>query len=87
VFELIAAILLLAPRTVTIGAAFSLVVISGAIVSHLTLLGITLPAVDDHGELFALAAVVFVCSAIVLVMHRRELPFGLARQFIRAQAR
>jgi hypothetical protein len=81
VFELIAAILLLAPRTVTIGAALSLGVISGAIVSHLTLLGVTLPAVDDHGELFALAAVVFVCSAMVLVMHRRELPFGLARPF------
>ena len=81
VFELIAAILLLVPRTVTIGAALSLGVISGAIVSHLTLLGITLPAVDDHGELFALAAVVFVCSAMVLVMHRRELPCGLARPF------
>jgi len=81
VFELIAAVLLLAPRTVTMGAALSLGVISGAIVSHLTLLGITLPAVDDHGELFALAVAVFVCSAIVLVMHRRELPFGLARPF------
>jgi len=37
-------------------------------------LGIALPAVDDHGELFALAAVVFVGSAIVLNMHREELP-------------
>ncbi len=87
VFELIAAVLLILPRTVAIGAVLSLGVISGALVSHLTLLGITLPAVDDHGELFALAAVVFVCSAIVLVMHRRELPFGLARQFVRARAR
>jgi hypothetical protein len=86
VFELIAAILLLAPRTVTIGAALSLVVISGAIATHLTLLGVTLPAVDDNGELFALAVATFVCSAIVLVMHRRELPLGLARLFIRAQA-
>jgi hypothetical protein len=87
VFELIAAILLLAPRTVAIGATFSLGVISGAIASHLTLLGVTLPAVDDHGELFALAAVVFVCSATVLVMHRRELPFGFGRPFDRARAR
>ena len=78
VFELIAAALLLIPSTVAIGAALSLCVISGAIVSHLTLLGITLPAVDDHGELFALAVAVFVCSSIVLVMHRRELPFGLS---------
>ncbi len=85
VFELIAATLLLIPPTVAIGAALSLGVISAAIVSHLTLLGVALPAVDDHGELFALAAVVFVCSAVVLVMHRRELPFGLARLFIRAR--
>ena len=48
--------------------------ITGAIVSHLTKLGITLPAVGDHGELFALALVVFACSAAVLVMHRGELP-------------
>jgi len=53
-----------------IGAALSLAVISGAIVSHSTKLGITLPAVDDHGELFGLAVVVFVCCAALLVMHR-----------------
>src|SRR5256886_5768910 len=59
VFELFAAILLLMPRTVAIGAVMSLGVISGAIISHLTRLGIALSAVDDHGELFALAVVVF----------------------------
>lgn len=74
VFELIASILLLLPATVPVGALLSLGVIGGAIVSHLTVLGIALPAVDDHGELFALALVVFVCSAVVLVMHRSELP-------------
>src|SRR5881398_3560184 len=61
VAELIASILLLTPRTVVFGAALSLAVIGGAIVSHLTKLGLTLPAVDDHGELFALAIVVFAC--------------------------
>jgi hypothetical protein len=75
VVELIAAILLIAPPTVAYGAILSLGVISGAIFSHLTRLGITLPAVDDHGELFALAVTVFVCSAAVLVLHRQELPF------------
>src|SRR5213594_585032 len=40
VAELIAAILLLIPATVPIGALFALAVISGAIVSHLTVLGI-----------------------------------------------
>jgi hypothetical protein len=74
VAELIAAALLLIPRTAAVGAAFSLGIISGAIVSHLTKLGITIPAVDDHGELFALAVAVFVASAAVLVLRRRELP-------------
>src|SRR6516162_2730896 len=72
--ELIAAILLLLPQTVVFGAMISLGVISGAIFFHLTKLGVTLPLVDDHGELFALAVVVFVCSLAVLILHRRELP-------------
>ena len=74
VVELIASLLLLAPRTPAYGGLLSLGVMSGAIFFHLTRLGITLPLVDDHGELFALALVVFVCSAAVLVMHRNQLP-------------
>jgi hypothetical protein len=72
--ELIAAILLLLPQTVVFGAMVSLGVISGAIFFHLTKLGVTLPLVDDHGELFALAVAVFVCSLAVLILHRQELP-------------
>jgi uncharacterized membrane protein YphA (DoxX/SURF4 family) len=75
IVELIASILLLIPATVTVGALLALGVISGAILSHLTKLGIALPAVGDHGELFALAVVVFVGSLLVLLMHRRELPW------------
>jgi hypothetical protein len=74
VVELLASILLLVPRTVVYGAGISLVVISGAIFFHLTKLGIALPAVDDKGELFTLAVVVFVCSAGLLILHRNELP-------------
>ena len=74
VAELIASILLLLPQTVVFGAILSLGVISGAIFFHLTKLGIALPLVDDHGELFALAVIVLVCSAVVLIMHRDELP-------------
>ena len=74
VVELIAAILLLLPRTVALGAILSLGVISGAIFFHLTRLGIALPAVDDHGELFTLAVALFLCSLGVLAMHRQELP-------------
>lgn len=74
VVELVAAALLLSPRTAAVGALLTLGVISGAIFSHLTRLGIAIPAVGDHGELFALAVVVFTASAIVLALRRRELP-------------
>jgi putative oxidoreductase len=74
VAELAASILLLLPQTVVLGSILSLGVISGAIYFHLTALGITLPAVDDHGELFALALIVFVCSLAILLMHRTDLP-------------
>lgn len=72
VAELIAAILLLVPATPALGAALSLGVISGAIFFHFTKLGIVVE--NDGGLLFMLAVVVFVCSAFVLVTHRRELP-------------
>jgi len=75
VFELVAAALLLFPRTAAVGALMSLGVIGGAIFSHLTVLGIALAEVGDRGELFALALVVFAGSAAVLFIRRRELPF------------
>ena len=78
VAELIASVLLLLPSTVIYGAALSLGIISGAILSHLTKLGIALPAVDDHGELFTLAVIVFVCSLGTLYLHRGEVTKTLA---------
>lgn len=72
VAELVASVLLLVPRTTALGALLALGVISGAIASHLTVLGIVV--MDDGGELFALALVVFACSAVVLARHWRELP-------------
>lgn len=75
--ELVAVILLLIPSTAAYGALLSLAVISGAIVSHLTKLGIAVTNSDgtsDGGLLFGLALVVFAGSAIVLFIHRRELP-------------
>lgn len=66
--ELIAGVLLLIPATIWIGAFLSLGVISGAIVAHLTKLGVvlTVDGQSDGGTLFILAVVVFVASAIVL---------------------
>jgi DoxX-like family len=72
VVELIAAILLLLPATITVGAALALAVIVGAIVSHLTILGIEVQG--DGGLLFFLALTVFVASAAILVIRRGEIP-------------
>jgi hypothetical protein len=77
VVELITVILLLIPATVAIGAIIAMGVISGAIMSHLTKLGIVVINSDgttDGGLLFALALVVFVSSAIILFLRRREIP-------------
>ncbi len=72
VVELIAVILLLIPRTVTFGALLALGTITGAIFSHLTKLGIEVKG--DGGQLFILACVVFVSSAIILFLRRKEIP-------------
>ncbi len=72
VAELIAAILILIPRTTWLGAALALAVMAGAIFSHLTLLGIAV--MGDGGLLFALALAVAACSAVLLFLQRRRLP-------------
>jgi hypothetical protein len=74
VVELIASVMLVIPATVTVGAIIALVTISGAIFFHLTKLGIALPAVNDRGELFALAVVVFVVSLAILFIRRAQIP-------------
>ena len=72
VVELIAAILLLVPATTTVGAALALAVITGAILSHLTVLGIDVQG--DGGLLFGLAVTVFVASGLILLLRRGEIP-------------
>jgi putative oxidoreductase len=73
VVELIAAILLLVPATSTVGAALALAVITGAIFSHLTVLGIDVQG--DGGLLFSLAVTVFVASGLILLLRRADIPF------------
>ena len=72
ILELVAVILLLIPSTVTLGAILALGAASGAILSHLTRLGIVVK--DDGGLLFALAITVFISSALILIMRRAEIP-------------
>ena len=72
VAELFAAILLLFPRTIWLGALTAAGVMVGAIGSHLTKLGIVVK--EDGGVLFALALIVFVASLGTLFIHRRQIP-------------
>jgi hypothetical protein len=74
IFELIASALLLIPSTVPFGAAMALAATGGAILFHLTKLGIALPAVGDSGELFGLAVLVVLGASALLLMYRHELP-------------
>jgi uncharacterized membrane protein YphA (DoxX/SURF4 family) len=73
IVELIAAILLLIPFTTTLGAALAMAVMTGAILSHLTVLGIEVKG--DGGLLFGLALTVFLSAAIVLFLRRGEIPY------------
>ena len=72
IMELIAAVLLLISRFVWAGAVLAMAATGGAIVSHLTFLGIEVQG--DKGLLFFLAIAVFVTSAIALFLHRMQIP-------------
>ena len=74
--ELLASILLLLPRTSVFGALLALGVMTGAIGSHLMVLGIDVQG--DGGTLFALALTVTACSTVELFLRRSSLP-GLVR--------
>lgn len=69
--ELIAAILLLWPGMAGIGAVFSIGIMSGAILAHLTKLGIVV--LDDGGLLFMLALVVLLACTVIAWLHRHSL--------------
>jgi Flp pilus assembly protein protease CpaA len=60
------------------GALLALGVMGGAIVAHLTVLGIVVR--DDGGLLFGLALTVAVCSLTTLYLHRVQIPL-LAQWF------
>jgi uncharacterized membrane protein YphA (DoxX/SURF4 family) len=71
--ELIAGILLLIPKTVWAGALLTLGVLGGAIMMHLTMLGIEING--DGGLLFLTAVVTFILSAIILYQFKKDIPF------------
>lgn len=70
IIELVAGILLLIPATAFIGGFLSLGLMSGAILSHLTVIGIE--SMGDGGTLFTLAIVVFIASILILYFHKNQ---------------
>ncbi|MEM1071793.1 MAG: LPXTG cell wall anchor domain-containing protein [Planctomycetota bacterium] len=75
VFELLAAVLLLVPRTAAIGAGLSVVAMLGAIGAHLGPVGMA-PVNPETGEangsLFFMAIGVLVLSLAILIIRRRS---------------
>lgn len=71
IVELIIIILLFIPRSKIIGIFLSLVIIIGAIFSHLFVIGVEI--MNDGGTLFYLALLIFIFSITLLFIHKDEL--------------
>lgn len=71
--ELVAVVLLLTSRGAAWGGVLSLGLMSGAILGHLTRLGLVVR--NDGGLLFCLATTVFLSAAAVVWLRRTQLPY------------
>jgi putative oxidoreductase len=69
--EVAAALLLLSPQAAS-GALIAVGVMFGAIIAHLTVLGVEVDG--DGGRLVMMLVIVFTSSVAVLIAHRGELP-------------
>jgi putative oxidoreductase len=72
IFEAIAVILLLNPRTAAMGGTLTLGIMGGAIMSHLSKLGIEVG--EDGGAMFMMAVITLAAGAATTWLHRTELP-------------
>jgi uncharacterized membrane protein YphA (DoxX/SURF4 family) len=70
VLELIAGVLILIPATTPFGALLAVALMAGAIFFHLTKLGVSV--LNDGGQLFIYALLVFVSSMILIIIYRRN---------------
>ncbi|WP_299682642.1 DoxX family protein [uncultured Tenacibaculum sp.] len=73
IIELIATILLFIPKRTWLGALITVGVMSGAIFSHITKIGIVHN--NDGGSLFIMAIITFISGGILLLLHKKEIPF------------
>jgi putative oxidoreductase len=70
IMELITGILLLIPATAFLGAFLGFGLMVGAIISHLTVIGIE--SQGDGGQLFILAITVFVLCILIQIIHKEQ---------------
>ena len=70
VIELFIGILLIIPSTAFLGAFLGAGTMSGAILSHLTIIGIA--SKNDGGLLFGLAITVFICCTVIMILHKKQ---------------
>lgn len=73
VLELIASILLFTPKKTWLGALLTTGLMGGAIMSHITKLGIIHN--NDGGALFTSAAITFLSGVILLVLNNEDIPY------------
>jgi hypothetical protein len=71
-FEVVAVVLLLIPRTAGLGALMAIGLMFGALGSHVTTLGIEIQG--DGGLLFALAVTTLIAASTVAYIRRRQIP-------------
>lgn len=81
VLELLASLMLLIPITSALGAILSMGLMSGAIFSHLTKLGIQV--MNDGGQLFIYALIVLICTSILAWVQRKHfyILIGLSEKY------
>ena len=83
-FEVVAGVLLLVPRVAGLGGALGVGLMGGAILSHLTVLGIEVQG--DGGALFGMAIAVLVSSATVALLLGIPLPTLLRPALVRVES-
>lgn len=71
ILELLASILILIPKTTVYGAILGFGLMGGALMSHLTKLGIEVQ--HDSGKLFMLAVIVFASCLFLIIAERNKL--------------
>lgn len=72
IMELIAAILILTPRTTLLGAFLAMGILLGAIFAHIFVLGIEVK--NDGGLLFILAIITFLCCLVLVYKNKDKIP-------------